>query len=336
DVYKRQLQMRAGLNTPQAAQVQALIELLAVPKPAAGPQAPTKAPTPASRPTAAPAAGTDIGAILRGIAMVLLWLLFFAVAIVVAYKLWGRWRRAHQSQSAVLDVGTRTRRPAPAVQPPLTVRAEEPELTWSAEAPAAPETPETVETARQPDDTADQAPPVPRPGGISLARPPAGPPRPPVKPFTPAGTPRGAFTRVGEYTAIYQMDETAYDEAFDIVDAAGNYLGQCALTLQKPIGRNRDQAAALEATLWDSKDAYTRVKVLMSEGAYRDTALREQLRDNYEALLIRPGTEFELETHRLLLRGRVEKLEYADLEPAYTIFAELVVRFQVDWNGALD
>ncbi|MGC8779284.1 MAG: hypothetical protein ACP5UQ_00275 [Anaerolineae bacterium] len=319
------LQMRAGPNTPQAAQVQALIDLMAATKPAApGPQTPARAPTQVPRSTPTPAAGVDLGAALRRAAMILLWLLLFIAAIAVAYWLWNRWRRAHQVQpAAAIDVGARTRRPAPAVQPPLAESTAEPPTAWSIaeEPPAA----EAAEAAPRSDDTGDREPTPPRPAATSFVRPPARTLRP-----------AGAFTRLGEFTAIYQMGEPDYDEAFDLVDPAGNFMGQCGLALHNPIGRNRDQAAALEAWLWDGRDPDTKVKVLMSEGGYRDTALREQLRGDRDALPIRPGTEFELDTHRLLLRGRVEKVEYADLEPAYTIFAELVVRFQVDWNGATD
>ncbi len=326
------LQQRVGPNTPQAAQVQALAELMAVAKPpAAGPQTPTKAPTPAGRPTPAPAAGVDFGAVLRGVAMILLWLFLFVAAIVVAYLLWNRWRKAHQTQpAAAIDTTARTRRPAPPVQRPLAETTEEPRPTWTQEEAAG--EPEADFLPVAPVEPTAQEPSAAPPPVTSIPRPLAAPSRPLVRPLTPAG----AFTRIGEYQAIYQMGEPDYDEAFDLTDPAGTTLGQCGLALHNPIGRNRDQAAALETWLWDNKDPDTQVKVLMSEGAYRDTALREQLRGDHEAIAIRPGTEFELETHRLLLRGRVERVEYADMEPAYTIFSEVVVRFQVDWSGVTD
>lgn len=323
------LQQRVGPNTPQAAQVQALAELMAVAKPpAAGPQTPPRAPTTAVRPTPAPAAGVDFGAVLRGVAMILLWLFLFVAAIVVAYLLWNRWRKAHQTQpAAAIDTAARTRRPAPPVQRPLAETTEEPRPTWTQQEAAG-----EPEAGFLPVEPTVQEPSAAPPPVTSMPRPPAAPSRPLVR----SSTPVGAFTRIGEYQAIYQMGEPDYDEAFDLTDPAGTYLGQCCLALHNPIGRNRDQAAALEAWLWDNKDPDTQVKVLMSEGAYRDTALREQLRGDHEAIAIRPGTEFELETHRLLLRGRVERVEYADMEPAYTIFAEVVVRFQVDWSGVTD
>jgi hypothetical protein len=106
-------------------------------------------------------------------------------------------------------------------------------------------------------------------------------------------------------------------------------MGQCGLQLNEPVGRNRDQAVALQAWLWDSSDPDTRTKVLMSEGAYRDTAMRSQQAGQHEALQVRAGTEFELESHDLLLRGRVEKADYIDQEPNRSVFAELQVRMQI-------
>jgi len=69
--------------------------------------------------------------------------------------------------------------------------------------------------------------------------------------------------------------------------------------------------------------------VLMSEGAYRDTAMRSQQAGQHEVLQVRPATEFELESHDLLLRGRVEKADYIDQEPNRSLFAELQVRMQI-------
>jgi hypothetical protein len=143
-----------------------------------------------------------------------------------------------------------------------------------------------------------------------------------------AGT-KTSGSQVGDYMAVFHMGEPNYDEAFDINDPTDGYMGQCGLQLNEPVGRNRDQAVALQAWLWDSSDPDTRTKVLMSEGAYRDTAMRSQQAGQHEALQVRAGTEFELESHDLLLRGRVEKADYIDQEPNRSVFAELQVRMQI-------
>lgn len=150
----------------------------------------------------------------------------------------------------------------------------------------------------------------------------------PVIPPVPAGH-TGNLRKVAESTAVYQMGEPDYDEAFDITDPTDGFMGQYGLQLIEPFGRDRDQAVALQAWLWDTSDPDTQFKVLMSEGAYRDTALRSQHAGEHEALAVRPGYEFEMTTHDLVLKGRVEKASYAEAEPPRGIFADLHVKLTV-------
>lgn len=138
-----------------------------------------------------------------------------------------------------------------------------------------------------------------------------------------------ALGKLTDELAIYQMGEPDYDEAFDINDPSAGYMGECGLQSNDPIGRDRDRVVALRVWLYDQRDSSTQLKVLMSEGAYRDTALRSQQAGGHEVLQVRPGLEFELESHGLLLRGRVEKADYADQDPYRGVFAELQVRLQV-------
>jgi hypothetical protein len=62
--------------------------------------------------------------------------------------------------------------------------------------------------------------------------------------------------------------------------------------------------------------------------------MRDQLAGEHQALQVKPGLEFELGSYKLLLRGSVDKLEYADQEPVNGIFAELLVRLQVYRRGS--
>ena len=156
---------------------------------------------------------------------------------------------------------------------------------------------------------------------------PAEPPR--ATPTPPAASSVPTLQKLTENTAVYQMGEPDYDEAFDINDPADGYMGQCGLQLIEPFGRERDQAVALQVWLWDSSDPDTQALVLMSEGAYRDTSLRSEHEGEHGALAVKPGTEFELHSHDLLLRGRVEKVSYAEAEPPRGIFADLHVRLTV-------
>ncbi len=150
-------------------------------------------------------------------------------------------------------------------------------------------------------------------------------------PRTPAAVPGQvpSLVKLADELAIYQMGEPDYDEAFDINDASAGYMGECGLQSNDLVGRDRDQAVALRVWLYDQRDSSTQLKVLMSDGAYRDTALRSQQMGGHEVLQVRPGLEFELESHDLMLRGRVEKVDYTDQEPYRGVFAELQVRLQV-------
>jgi hypothetical protein len=133
--------------------------------------------------------------------------------------------------------------------------------------------------------------------------------------------------------AAFHMGEPDYDEAFDINDPIDGYMGQCGLQLSEQAGRDRDQAVALQAWLWDSSDPDTQTKVMMGEGTYRDTALRSQYAGQHDVISVRTGTEFELQSHDLLLRGRVEQAEFTDQEPHRGVFSELQVRMQVYRNA---
>jgi hypothetical protein len=145
--------------------------------------------------------------------------------------------------------------------------------------------------------------------------------------------PSGILTKVSEVRALYEMGEADYDEAFDVKDTSGAHIGEYGVALMDPVGRGHDQAAALQVWLWDTSDPDTKVRVLMGEGAYRDTALRDQLAKDHPSLPVKPGTVFELDSYNLLLRGTVEKLDYAELEPAYGVFAELQLLLQVFRKG---
>ena len=156
----------------------------------------------------------------------------------------------------------------------------------------------------------------------------------PAEPARPTATPPASpsvpsLQKLSEHMAVYQMGEPDYDEAFDINDPVDGYMGQCGLQLIEPFGRERDQAVALQVWLWDSSDPDTQALVLMSEGAYRDTSLRSEHEGEHGALAVKPGTEFELHSHDLLLRGRVEKVSYAEAEPPRGIFADLHVKLTV-------
>lgn len=289
---------------------------------------------------------------LRTVCVAGLWILLVALGVVAFWLLFQQWRKYQQRSAKPLLSPEPQRRGLRSEEEPRTSAdevAEEVKARWPERETAPPSRPPlrtpTVpsrepEPSRQvesePDlETYTRQRPTPSPvraePSPAVTVPPvrAEPPqRPAPPPRSAAVGPAPALKKLGEYTAIYQ-GESDYDEAFDINDPVDGYMGQCGLQLNDPVGPRRDQAVALQAWLWDSSDPDTRTKVLMSEGAYRDTALRSEQAGEHEAVQVRLGIEFTLETHDLLLRGKVERVSYAEQEPYRGVFAELQVNFQV-------
>ena len=355
------LQARIGASDAQAAgQVQQLASALGVEQ---GSQAvPGDGPALAVPEGAAPATS---GSILRTLLTAALWVILVLVGLAVILWLWNRWRSAKgKSTIGPLSGGFAAGARGRSAQSPL-VGSSAPVATSpgapTSDAGATPEDPLATPGLAQWQEVAPSAEisasgvdvPGNAPAGVTL---PAGQPlpaaaalvaaakapAPPAKQAKPAvtssdvnGRPSSPSPSVKapvmarEFRAVYQMGEPDYDEAFDVADSSGAHLGQCGLELTEPVGKAHDQAAALQVWLWDTNDPDTKVRVLMSEGAYRDTALRAHLAAEHQAIPVRQGTEFELESYKLLLRGAVEKIDYADQDPPNGIFAEIRVRLQV-------
>jgi hypothetical protein len=187
--------------------------------------------------------------------------------------------------------------------------------------------------------------------GFTPAPPPPPPPAPPYSEPWPARTesaepPRSAPAtppsagsavlpeKIGAFVTVYPDENNPdYYEVFDlkVPDPTSamqvRLLGQCGLAIHRPDGVGSGPAYAFQLWLSDLHDSDYQVRVLMSEGAYRNTALRSTLAGKHEAMPIRPGAEFEMTTRYLVLRARVEHVAYDEREdPPHGVFSELNVR----------
>lgn len=293
------------------------------------------------------ASTTGTRTLLQSICTVGLWVLLGLGGIALLVYLWSRWRKSVQRGSSEPAIGESLRsvlggRPAQRSADEIAqdVKRRWPEASVTPgearETPPAAPTRQAIAQAELYEDVdalAEEPPPsfgaepvrrvaswTETPSSVPVAEP---------SRRVAVPEPGGRLAKIGDYVAIYQMGEPDYDEGFDINDPVDGYMGQCGLQLVDPIGRNRDQAAALQVWLWDSRDTDTYTLVLMSDGAYRDTALRSAQAGEHEVMAVRPGQEFELASHDLLLKGRVERIEYADQEPVRTLFSEVQVRLQM-------
>jgi hypothetical protein len=132
---------------------------------------------------------------------------------------------------------------------------------------------------------------------------------------------------LGHFFTTYKLGEDTYDESFSIETPMGEFLGECGVGISEIIGTGEsDKVTAFEVWLFDKSDIRTVTKVLMSEHAYRDDALRAKLASKGEAVLAQPGMPFALETSGLEVRVDVSELDYGDGElPPNSFFSKLTV-----------
>ncbi len=137
----------------------------------------------------------------------------------------------------------------------------------------------------------------------------------------------GAQPPLGSFITTYMLGDDHYDESFSIETPMGEFLGECGVGISETIGMGSpDKVTAFEVWLFDKSDIRTVTKVLMSEHAYHDDALRAKLASKGEAVLAALGQVITLETAALLVKAEVTEMVYgSDDLPPQSHFAKLTV-----------
>ena len=117
---------------------------------------------------------------------------------------------------------------------------------------------------------------------------------------------------LAQFITTYRQGEDLYDDSFSIDSVNGAFLGECGVGIAETIGvGDPKKVTALEVWLFDKNDIQTVTKVLMSEHANNDPALRQRLLSKGEPILIEPGIRFIMETASLQLEAHVIDMVYA-------------------------
>ncbi len=155
----------------------------------------------------------------------------------------------------------------------------------------------TQEAAQQRAAAMAAPPPLPGvPGGAGVAE--AAPP---------------AVRPVCEFVSAYLTGDDYYDDSFSIEDESGGFLGETGAGISETIGVGAPKkVAAIEVWLFDKNDIRTITKVIMSEHAYNDEAIRANLAPKGQAVLARPGLPVELETQTLRIVATIRNLKYGE------------------------
>lgn len=147
----------------------------------------------------------------------------------------------------------------------------------------------------------------------------------------PVASSAGGELQVGqEYSATFHQGDVEYDQSFDIEAPDGSYWGECGLTMSELVNGDPNRVTALEVWLFDKSDIRTVTKVLMSDYAYGNQALRDKLSSKGDALLLSPDMGFVLDAQTLRLMGKVVAQEYDDsAAPPRSTLRRLSVQLKV-------
>jgi len=126
--------------------------------------------------------------------------------------------------------------------------------------------------------------------------------------------------------SAYRLGMDNFDESFSIEGEDGTFMGECGVGISEAMGEDTPRRVlAFEVWLFDKSDIRTVTKVLVSDHAYENEALRNKLAARGEPILALPGTTIVLETTALAVEARVEEMEYGDGTPSSSYFNSLTV-----------
>lgn len=134
-----------------------------------------------------------------------------------------------------------------------------------------------------------------------------------------------------QYATTYELGDDHYDPSFSIELENGEFMGECGVGISETIGVGTpSKVTAFEVWLFDKSDIRTVTKVLMSDYAWQDEALRTKLAPKGEPVQTRQGQDIILETKTLRIRARVAEVAYgmADV-PSNSFFERLTVDLAV-------
>jgi hypothetical protein len=141
----------------------------------------------------------------------------------------------------------------------------------------------------------------------------------------------GAEPPMAQFMASYKLGDDLFDDSFSIDSPAGEFMGECGVGISETIGvGDPKKVTAFEVWLFDKNDIQTVTKVLMSQHAFTDDAIRQRLEAKGEPIQAEPGTETVLETQSLQLVARVVDMGYGDgALPPGSFFDRFVIELAV-------
>ena len=137
-----------------------------------------------------------------------------------------------------------------------------------------------------------------------------------------------------QFATTYAFGDDRYDMSSSIETSGGDFLGECGVGISETIGTGTpEKVTALEVWVFDKNDVRTVTKVLMSDFAFNDPALRAKLAPKGDAVLARPGEVVELKTQTLKINARIVDVVYGGGTPANSYFQQVTLEMAT-WSDS--
>jgi hypothetical protein len=143
-----------------------------------------------------------------------------------------------------------------------------------------------------------------------------------------------ATVPIARFHTTYSRGHDAFDESFSIENKNAEFLGECGVGIAESLGTDLPKSVtALEIWLFDKSDIRTITKVVMSDHAYFDDALKAKLAPKGEPVLARESETIVLETASLIINAEITEMAYtADTQqPAKSSFDRITISLNV-WS----
>ncbi len=163
-----------------------------------------------------------------------------------------------------------------------------------------------------PDEMAPLAASTTRPPTTPVA-PVSGDSRPAMTPVTPVQPPPAdpVAVPIARFRTNYSRGHDTYDDSFSIENSSGEFLGECGVGISEVIGAGSPKnVTAFEVWLFDKNDIRTITKVIMSDHAFFDEALKAKLAPKGEPVLARENETIVLETAALIINAEITEIVY--------------------------
>jgi hypothetical protein len=116
---------------------------------------------------------------------------------------------------------------------------------------------------------------------------------------------------IQQFMTTYALGDDHYDDSFTVDGPDGMFLGECGMGISETIGvGDPKKVMAFEVWLFDKNDIRTVTRVLMSEHAFRDEALKSRLAAKGDPVMVKSGDTFSMETATLTITARVVDMAY--------------------------